>query len=133
MAHQSRPSPKSTPPSPHFTHINLNRSCACGGFRFCPPITYVNHSLFNRAHWSEANLTHVGTHTWTAVRDGRPGVGLRRVVEPGVRSIRPSDDRSGLLRTTLLRITRSALISPVNSRGARRCRESVSLLISMTE
>jgi hypothetical protein len=37
------------------------------------------------------------------------------------------------LRTTLPRITRSAPFPPVSSRGARRCREPVSLPISTTE
>jgi hypothetical protein len=40
---------------------------------------------------------------------------------------------SRLLRTTLPRITRSAPLPPVNSRGARSCREPVSLPISTTE
>jgi hypothetical protein len=38
-----------------------------------------------------------------------------------------------VLRTTLPRITRSAPFPPVSSRGARRCREPVSLPISTTE
>jgi hypothetical protein len=38
-----------------------------------------------------------------------------------------------LLRTTLPRITRSAPFPPVSSKGARRCREPVSLPISTTE
>jgi hypothetical protein len=38
-----------------------------------------------------------------------------------------------VLRTTLPRITRSAPFPPVSSRGARRCREPVSLHISTTE
>jgi hypothetical protein len=38
-----------------------------------------------------------------------------------------------LLRTTLTRITRSAPFPPVSSRGARSCREPVSLPISTTE
>jgi hypothetical protein len=38
-----------------------------------------------------------------------------------------------LLRTTLPRITRSAPFPPVSSRGARSCREPVSLPISTTE
>jgi hypothetical protein len=38
-----------------------------------------------------------------------------------------------LLRTTLPQITRSAPFPPVSSRGARRCREPVSLPISTTE
>jgi hypothetical protein len=38
-----------------------------------------------------------------------------------------------LLRTTLPRITRSAPFPPVSSRGARRCRELVSLPINTTE
>jgi hypothetical protein len=38
-----------------------------------------------------------------------------------------------LLRTTLPRITISALFPPVSSRGARSCREPVSLPISTTE
>jgi hypothetical protein len=42
-------------------------------------------------------------------------------------------ESSFLLRTTLPRITRSAPFPPVSSRGARRCREPVSLPISTTE
>jgi hypothetical protein len=41
--------------------------------------------------------------------------------------------RRYVLRTTLPRITRSAPFPPVSSRGARSCREPVSLPISTTE
>jgi hypothetical protein len=41
--------------------------------------------------------------------------------------------QSYMLRTTLPRITKSAPFSPISSRGARSCRESVSLPISTTE
>jgi hypothetical protein len=43
------------------------------------------------------------------------------------------DEWLNVLRTTLPRITRSASFPPISSRGARRCREPVSLPISTTE
>jgi hypothetical protein len=49
------------------------------------------------------------------------------------RLILMAEQNRKVLRTKLPRITRSAPFPPVSSRGARRCREPVSLPISTTE
>jgi hypothetical protein len=83
---------------------------------------------------------------WTAwLRSSRPatrccdlndGPGRAGPECPGLKTIARAPRfgfEFGLLRTTLPRITRSAPFPPVSSRGARRCREPVSLPISTTE